>query len=74
MMTRAEHLQWCKTRAMQYVRMGDYEGAVSSMLSDLRKHEETRNAATGVCAQLGMMELLRGPTREGMARYIDGFN
>lgn len=74
MQTREEHLKWCKQRAMEYVKTGDYQQAVASMLSDLRKHPENTPAATGICAQLGIMELTRGPTRESITRYIEGFN
>ncbi len=74
MQTREEHLKWCKQRAMQYVERGDYSSAVTSMLSDLGKHQDTEASASGVLAQLGMMELMRGPTRERITRYIDGFN
>ena len=40
--TRAEHLAWCKRRAMEYVDAGDLSNAVASMGSDLSKHPETR--------------------------------
>ena len=73
-MTRAEHLQWCKNRAMEYVKIGDFNNAVTSMLLDLSKHEETMASSTGVCAQLGMFELMNGPTREKITRFIEGFN
>lgn len=73
-MNRAEHLQWCKTRAMEYVNKGDLNQAVTSMLSDLSKHPETKASSEGICAQIGMMELMRGPTREGISKYIHGFN
>jgi hypothetical protein len=71
---RSEHLAWCKERAMQYVESGDYNSAVTSMLSDLGKHPETKSSADGVLAQLGMLELMRGPTKDSITRYIDGFN
>ena len=39
-MTRAEHLAWCKQRALELVDAGDPAGAVASMISDLNKAEE----------------------------------
>lgn len=69
-MTRAEHLQWCKDNAMEYVAMGDFQSAVASMLSDLGKHEETKASSQGVCAQIGMMELMRGPPHAKALRAI----
>lgn len=73
-MNRQEHMKWCKQRAMDYVETGDFNSAVASMLSDLGKHEETKASSTGILAQLGTMELLNGPTREKITRYIQGFN
>lgn len=40
-MTRAEHVQWCKQRALAYIDAGDVRNGVTSMLSDLGKHPET---------------------------------
>ncbi|MGO9450599.1 MAG: hypothetical protein ACLQDV_06055 [Candidatus Binataceae bacterium] len=37
-MTRAEHLAWCKKRALEYLDRGDTVSAVSSMLGDLAEH------------------------------------
>ena len=74
MQTREEHLKWCKQRAMKYVERGDYNSAVTSMLSDLGTHPDNKAASEGVLAQLGMLELMRGPTRESITRYIEGFN
>ncbi len=71
--TRAQHLAWCKRRALQYCDMGDLSQAFSSMGSDLGKHPETVNHA-GI--QLGMMMLLGGHlnTPEAMRKFIQGFN
>jgi hypothetical protein len=38
---RAEHIEWCKRRALEYVDRGHLQGAVFSMINDLRKHRET---------------------------------
>ena len=73
-MTRNEHMQWAKSRALEYVKTGDFADAVASMLSDLGKHPETEASSKGICAQLGMMELMRGPTEESITRFITGFN
>jgi len=43
METRAEHIAWCKERALEYVEIGDMNQAFASMSSDLKKHEETKN-------------------------------
>jgi len=38
---RDEHLAWCKRRAFEYVEIGDVQGAITSLMSDLTKHDET---------------------------------
>jgi hypothetical protein len=72
-MTRAEHLQWCKDRALEYVNAGNLDEAFASMASDLRKHDELANHS-GV--QLGMMLLMGGhlKTEAKMREFIVGFN
>lgn len=39
---RAEHLAWCKERALEYVDRGDLVNASSSFISDMAKHPETK--------------------------------
>lgn len=71
--TRAEHLAWCKERALQYVDEGDLTNAYASMASDMGKHEETRDhPAIG----LGMMLMVTGDlsTPDEMRKFIEGFN
>lgn len=40
-MTREQHIEWCQKRALEYVDLGDLNGAVASFQSDLMKHPET---------------------------------
>ena len=72
-MTRKEHLEWCKKRALEYVDMGDSSQAYASMLSDMRKHEETANH---VALELGVMMIMGGQlsSPEKMRDFIVGFN
>ena len=42
-MTRTEHLEWAKARALECAEAGEYGDAIASLLSDLGKHEETRS-------------------------------
>lgn len=67
-MNRQEHLDRCKQRALQYIDSGDISGALASMISDLGKHDDTRDSVD-LCV-LGMLET----TSEGMKRFINGFN
>jgi hypothetical protein len=42
-MTREEHLQWCKKRALRYIDAGELSNACTSMMSDLSKHPDTKD-------------------------------
>ncbi len=72
MPTRDEHIAWCKTRALEYFDRGDLNGAVMSMLSDLRKHPETENHPGGT---LGAMLLIGGHLArpDEVKNWIEGF-
>jgi hypothetical protein len=72
-MDRAEHLIWCKQRALEYVEADDLAGAMASMFSDLNKHPETANHAA---IQLGTMLLITGnlSTPRQVREFIEGFN
>ena len=69
--TRADHLAWCKTRALQYLDAGDLDNAFASMISDLRKHPETRDHAA---LELGMALIIGGrlSTAQEMRDFIEG--
>ncbi len=71
--TRAEHLAWCKKRALEYVNAGDVNQAYASMASDLGKHPETANHGA---ISLGMMMLMSGHLSSPMKmrEFINGFN
>jgi len=70
---RAEHLAWCKTRALDYVDAGELHNAFASLMSDLQKHPETEGHGAG---GLGMMLLLGGKlnTAKDMRDFIEGCN
>jgi len=72
-MTRAEHLQWAKDRAKEYIDIGDTAQAQASFMSDMNKHEEL---ADHKALELGMMLLLSGnlSTPSQMWQWIEGFN
>ncbi len=79
--TRAEHLRWCKDRAIAEYDYDDGAShgvragrAISSMTSDLGKHPGT--AASSVFAALGTELLVSGnmPDRESVVRWIEGYN
>jgi hypothetical protein len=70
---RAEHLAWCKQRALAYVDAGDLQGAFASMASDMRKHPETDNPNLQAFG-LGLMMGGHLDSPEQMRRWINGFN
>lgn len=71
-MTRAEHLVWCKQRALEYVNAGDLRNALASMGSDLSKHPETAGHP-GIA--LGVMLMLGGhlSNADDIRRHIEGY-
>jgi hypothetical protein len=72
-MERAEHLTWCKKRALDYLKNGDIDGAMGSMLSDMNKHSETAgHSAIPLMMQLRMMGQLNDVS--SMRKFIEGFN
>ena len=71
-MTRQQHLEWCKKRALEYVDRGDLQQAVTSMMSDMQKHDETKFDGGSVLSAMGLMAAMSG-NRE-VRRYIVGFN
>ena len=72
-MTRTEHLQWCKDRALEYVDARDMQQAIASMCSDLSKHPELSEHPG---KQLGTMLMFSGHmnTADEAIKWINGFN
>jgi len=72
-MTREEHLDWAKRRALEYVERDEYGEAFTSMVSDLNKHDELRGHP-GV--ELGARLLMNGYllSHEEMGQFIKGFS
>lgn len=72
-MTRSEHMDWCKKRALEYLDRGDISNAVTSMMSDLQKHPETKLRDGSPLTMLGMMAIMN-EDNAGARRFIEGFN
>lgn len=77
-MTRLEHIAWCKERAIQefdYYTKTDPKNAVrngiTSMMSDLRKHNETNGQVLGM---LCLMEMTKSHSHASFMKFIEGFN
>lgn len=73
MTTRAEHLQWCKDRAIEIVNSGNVPGGWTSFRSDMSKEVET---ADHTALPLGDMMLISGQleTATAMIKFIQDFN
>lgn len=69
--SREEHLEWCKQRAREYLERGDISQAVTSMLSDLSKHPDTKLTEPF----LPMVGMLAAKNNDMAAaqRFIEGF-
>lgn len=72
-MTREEHLQLAKGRALEYLNAGDIQNAVTSMMSDLSKHPDFIGGAYNSLNLLGIMYAANHNER-GARRWIEGFN
>jgi hypothetical protein len=73
--TRAEHLAWCKKRALAYVARGELVNAVASMASDLNKHPETRDESRARDGLILIGAMAAAEHNSGqVARWIVGFN
>lgn len=72
MTSRAEHMRWCKKRAMEYLDRTSSryskDNAVTSMLSDLGKHPETAKLT-----KMAFMVMLTVRDHESAVRFVEGF-
>lgn len=71
MISRAEHLAWCKERALALVDAGDGAQAMASMISDLGKHPATQTSL-GIVAML--MLATDASDLEAVRSFVTGFN
>ena len=73
MRSRDEHLAFCKLRARAYLERGELHEAVTSMMSDLEKHDETKQVPGSPLHMLAFQYASNGDAA-GVRRWIDGFN
>ena len=73
-MTRTEHLQWAKDRALEYADRGDVANAMASLGSDLRKHPDTAASAAIVVDLMMPLAMIGDFERPGeLRKFIEGF-
>jgi len=71
-MTAREHLEWAIDRALEYYDMGDKDGAMTSFISDVGKHDGTAHIQTNSATMMIlMMNLNRG--RSEFEKAMRGF-
>lgn len=74
-MTKNEHVEWCKKRAIQeydfYSGTDKQRSGLISMMSDMSKHPETNSPAIRA---LIMAYMTRPMTRQQFINFINGFN
>jgi len=70
---RAEHLAWCKKRALEYADRGDMVSTVASMGSDMSKHAGTKNhSGLQLMSMLAASGHLDSPAE--LRKFVEGFN
>ena len=74
-MTRDEHLNWAKGRALEYADQGAMASAITSLRSDLGKHPDTA-ASARIVDELMMPLMLTGKfdAPGELRKFIEGFN
>jgi len=73
MKTRAEHIKWCKERAIQEMDFyKDPKQGIMSMLSDIRKHPETDSESLAALCMMTLQD--RNLTYHKALEFINGFN
>ena len=71
-MTRDEHLEYAKKRALEYIDKGDFKMAYPSIVSDLSRCPELKDHSH---IKMGIMMLMNGllDSAESMRVFIEGF-
>jgi len=70
-MTRDEHLALCKKNALEYLKKGEVVNSITSILSDIEKHPETK-LKTETLKHLGM-KIMMDNDPISARRFIEGF-
>ena len=80
--TRAEHIQWCKDRAIQEYDYGvqtvDHDkgvyGVIASLASDLGKHSETQSSVMIAVMGIQLHGIGNFHDRAAIMKWINDFN
>ena len=73
----SDNMKWCKERALAYL---DYQSgyyspkeAFASMMSDMRKNEDTRKILESQAISFVIMATMMDMTHDSVKRFIEGF-
>ena len=69
--TRAEHLAWCKERALAYVDQGDLQNAFASLILGGAEHPAEMHAALGLDHGLNVSQDLSPFAREFLHTVVE---
>lgn len=69
--TREEHLAWAKQRSLEYLRNNEIEQAITSILSDLSKHDGTKLIGR-MLSNYGLWVAATRDAKEAR-KFIEGF-
>jgi hypothetical protein len=72
-MDRAEHLEWCKERAREYL-PSEPAQAFASMISDLRQHDELSSHSGIGLGAMSMMFPGWIDSPHEVGQFVEGFN
>ena len=73
-MTGAEHLAYCKERALEYADRGEAGAAMSSLIQDLGAHPETEDSVRVVTDLMFPLAMMGDFARPGeLRKFIEGF-
>ena len=72
----SDNMKWCKERALEYLDTSGYyspKEAFASMLSDMRKFEDTRKILESEAIGFVIMATMTNLTHDSVKRFIEGF-
>lgn len=73
-MTRKEHLQWCKDRAIAYIDNAQLAEGMASFTSDMSKHPETNETLRNGISHPIIMQALMTNNPRACTECVNGFN
>ena len=73
--TRSEHMNWCKERALVELEHSGPASAIASMKSDFSKHPSTaNNPSLDMMVTIAMVQLMQGQFNKQKAKeWVEGF-